>query len=157
MGARSIVVCFLACLGGITSIASPSARTNERIALVANRDDVSFSVQAGGERLDIESVPPLGGGGSKLFEWQLDPARLAEALKAEFGLSPRQIGFAELCARLAAPGGEQKTCRKFGTLKRATTYHFYFYPTDKVEVPSKGIYIIGSRCIIIGSGNLARC
>jgi hypothetical protein len=157
MSERSIFLWILACLGAFVSTSLTSGATDEWIALVANRNDVSFSVQAGGERLDIPSVRPLGSESSKLFEWQLDPARLAEALKTEFGLTPRQIGFAELCARLPAPGGEQKTCRKFGTLKSAETYHFYFYPTDKVELPSKDIYIIDSQCIIIGSGNLARC
>jgi hypothetical protein len=157
MSERGILVWILACLGAFMSTSSTSRATDERIALVANRDDVSFSIQAGGGRLDIHSVRPLGSENSKLFQWQLDPARLTETLKTEFGLSPRQIGFAELCARLPAFGGEQKTCRKFGTLKSAGTYHFYFYPTDKIEPTSKDIYIIDSQCIIIGSGNLARC
>jgi hypothetical protein len=153
MSKRVVIVGILACLSG-----PAGGETDQRTTLVANRDDVSFSVQAGGQRFDIGTVSPVGRQGSQLFEWQFDASHLSEALKTEFGLSSREIGFSELCARLSLGNNqEQRTCRKLGTFKTAETYQFFFYPTDKIETTTKDIYVIGSQCIIIGNDNLARC
>jgi hypothetical protein len=154
---RAVIFWILSCLVGLVGPAA-EGEADQRITLVANRDDVFFSVQAGAQRFDIRRVSPLSTKGLESFKWQFDPARLTEALKTEFGLSLREIGFSGLCARLASGRNqEQRTCRKLGTLRTTETYHFYFYPTDKLESSTKDIYITNSQCIIIGDDNLARC
>jgi hypothetical protein len=145
-------------LAVLTGLLPAHGRAGDEATLVANRNDVSFFVHAAGQRYAIDAVTPLERG-PNLFEWQLDFTRLQQALALEFNLDAREINFSEFCAGLAPSGAEQelRTCKKLATIRPGESYSFYFYPPNQPAGKISNIYVIGSKCIVIGNDNQALC